>query len=126
MVIARYLFPTLVLCVAFNLATTNNSEEEKDPKSSTTDGESTTEVTDAAVGGREELISFIQSQVDAMYPADSKVVMLSIKDNIRMVFSTVSKIIKTVVEAVMNTRDEIKTAGKRIYNHVTELFATFA
>ncbi|GFW66170.1 hypothetical protein TNCV_1710691 [Trichonephila clavipes] len=123
MVIARYLFATLVLCFGFYLAATGDSEEAKGPKSSTTDGESTTEVTDATIGGKEELISFIQSQVDAMYPEDSKVVMLSIKDK---VFSFVSKIIKTLVEAVMNTHDEIKTAGKRIYNHVTELFATFA
>ncbi|GFS46121.1 hypothetical protein TNIN_458501 [Trichonephila inaurata madagascariensis] len=123
MVNVQYLFASLVLCVAFNLAATGESEEAKDPKSSTTDGESTTEVTEAAVEGREEFMSFIQSQLDAMYPADSKVMMLSITDKIFSVFTTVSKIIKTVVEAALKTHDEIKTVGEKIYNHVTELFA---
>ncbi|GFQ82981.1 hypothetical protein TNCT_21281 [Trichonephila clavata] len=102
MVAARYLFATLVLCVAFNLAATGESEKAKDSKSSTTDGESTTKVTDAAEEGREELISFIQNQLDAMYPENSKVVGFSFKDKIASFFNTVSKIVKTVVEAVVN------------------------
>ncbi|GFY73371.1 hypothetical protein TNIN_447541, partial [Trichonephila inaurata madagascariensis] len=110
MVLARYLFASLVLCVAFNLAATGESEEAKDPKSSTTDGESTTEVTDVAVGGREELINFIQSQVNAMYPNGSKVVQFSLKDKIHAFFKTVAKVVKTVWEAVVNTHNEIMTA----------------